>query len=509
MSIKRMTRRELLKYGTLAGGALLLPIGFDRIGYAGTSSGVTVKPFTQQFRKPPVLSPVRSDATTDYYEITETKASGQVIPGKTTQFYSYVGRGLQPSIVGPTIRQRVGRQSVVRFINNSVGTPTSVHLHGMASLPQYDGYAEDLTPPGYYKDYVFPNNRAATLWYHDHGIHHTAENVYRGLAGLYIVQDDVELNLPLPKGEYDVPILIQDKQFAASGALIFDDQGQKSQFGDIITVNGVAWPVMQVEQRKYRFRILNGSVSRSYRLSLSTGTDFIMIGTDAGLKTSPSPVKNFRIGMAERYECVIDFSQFPVGTQIELRNLSNPNNEDYANTNKVMRFDVVAAKGPDDSSIPSTLRTVAPIPASQAVRTREFRYERSNGLWVINGKTWDSNRVDANPQNGEVEIWRLYNNSGGWFHPIHVHLIDAQILDRNGRAPFEYERGWKDVFYVGENESVRIIGKFGPNTGLYMSHCHNTVHEDHDMMNQFQVGQGTPENNPLSVPAKQLPAPAL
>lgn len=508
MSIKKMTRRELLKYGTLAGGALLLPIGFNRIGYA-EESGLTVRPFTQPFRKPPVLKPVRSDATTDYYQINITKASGQVIPGKTTQFYSYVGPGLQPSIVGPTIRQPLGRQSIVRFTNNSVGTPTSVHLHGMASLPQYDGYAEDLTPPGYYKDYIYPNNRAATLWYHDHAIHHTAENVYRGLAGLYIVQDELELNLPLPKGEYDVPILIQDKQFSANGALIFDDEGEDSQFGDIITVNGVAWPVMQVEKRKYRFRILNGSISRSYGLSLSNGAPFIMIGTDAGLMTSPVSVNNFRIGMAERYECVVDFSQYPVGTQIELRNTSPKNNEDYDNTNKIMRFDVVAAKGADTSSVPSTLRTVTPIPASSAVRTREFRYERSNGLWVINGKTWDANRIDANPQYGDVEIWRLYNNSGGWFHPIHMHLVDMQLLDRNGKPPFPYERGWKDVFYVGENESLRVIGKFGPNTGLYMSHCHNTVHEDHDMMNQFQVGQGTPENNPLSVPPKRLPAATL
>lgn len=505
--MKRMTRREVLKYGALAGGSLLLPIGLERRGYAGDSP-VAVKPFTLPFSKAPVLQPVRSDANTDYYEITIRNASGQVIPGKTTQFYSYTGRGLPSKIVGPTIKQRVGRQSVVRFINNTAATPNSVHLHGMASLPQYDGYAEDLTRPGYYKDYIYPNNRAATLWYHDHAIHHTAENVYRGMAGLYIVQDDYELNLPLPKGEYDVPIVIQDKQFAANGALIFDDDGQDSQFGDIIAVNGVAWPVMKVEQRKYRFRACNGSVSRSYRLALSNGADFIMIGTDAGLMSAPVSVKNFRFGMAERYEFVLDFSQYPVGTQIILRNLSNKNNEDYANTDKVMRFDVVASTGPDTSSIPATLRTVTPIPASSAVRTREFRYERSGGLWVINGKTWDSNRVDGNPQLGDTEIWRLYNNSGGWFHPIHLHLIDCQILSRNGQPPFPYERGWKDVFYVGENEDVRVIGKYGPNTGKYMQHCHNTVHEDHDMMTQFEVAQGGPD--PVTAaPPKPLPASPL
>ncbi len=140
----------------------------------------------------------------------------------------------------------------------------------MASLPEYDGYAEDLTNPGQYKDYIYPNNRAATLWYHDHAIHKTARNVYMGLAGTYLVQDQLELDLPLPKGEYDVPLLIQDKQFSTSGKLIFDDQGQDSQFGDVILVNGVPFPKMQVANRKYRFRILNGSISRSYGLSLST-----------------------------------------------------------------------------------------------------------------------------------------------------------------------------------------------------------------------------------------------
>ena len=500
--MKRITRREALKLGALAGGSLLLPIALERRSLAGTAGSPQPTPFTAAFKRPPVLSPVRSDSTTDYYQITMKKGQVNILPGLTTEVWGYNG-----TTPGPTIKQRLGRQSVVRFINDSVGTPTSVHLHGMASLPQYDGYAEDLTPPGYYKDYVFPNNRAATLWYHDHAIHKTAINVYMGLAGLYIVQDDVELGLPLPKGEYDVPLIIQDKQFSTKGALIFDDQGQSSQMGDVILVNGVPWPNMKVEARKYRFRCLNGSISRSYKLALSNGADFIMIGTDAGLMSAPTPVKNFRFGMAERYEFVIDFSKYPVGTKIVLQNLRLPNNDDYDGTGQIMQFEV-ATKVTDDSSVPGTLRTVQPIAESSAVRTREFRYERSNGLWVINGKTWDHTRVDANPQLGDVEIWTLRNNSGGWFHPIHIHLVDCQILDRNGKPPFPYEKGWKDVFYVGENETVRVIGKYGPNTGKYMSHCHNTVHEDHDMMNQFEVGNGGPD--PVNAaPAKPLPAPAL
>jgi len=503
--MKKITRREALKLGAIAGGLLVLPIALQRRGYAGDAGSPKPPLFTRQLPIPPVLSPVRSDATTDYYEITMRKAKVEILPGLTTEIWGY--NGITP---GPTIKQRNGRQSVVRFINNSVGTPTSVHLHGMASLPEYDGYAEDLIPVGYYKDYIFPNNRSATLWYHDHAIHETARNVYMGLAGMYLVtgnirsSDNVDLDQLLPKGQYDVPLIIQDKIFASNGSLIYDDQGQKSLFGDVILVNGAPWPKMEVANRKYRFRVLNGSNSRSYKLALSTDDDLIVIGTDASLLATPARVKNMRLGMAERYEIIIDFSKYPIGTKVVLQNLGLPNNDNYDRTNQIMRFDVVRQE-PDDSTIPSTMMPAPFIAESSAVRTRQFTYERTNGLWVINGKTWNKNRVDANPQLGDVEIWTLQNKSGGWFHPIHVHLIDQLLLDRNGKAPFAYEKGWKDVFYVGENETVRVIGKYGPNTGKYMSHCHNTVHEDHDMMNQFQVGNNGQDPSSIA-PAKPLPA---
>jgi FtsP/CotA-like multicopper oxidase with cupredoxin domain len=500
--MRKISRRDALKFGVLAGGSLLLPIGLQSRSYAGDAGSPKVAPFSLPFKVPPVLSPVRSDATTDYYQINVNKTRVNILPSLSTEVFSYNG-----TMPGPTIIQRKDRQSVVRFINNSIGTPTSSHLHGMASLPQYDGYAEDLIAPGQYKDYIYPNNRAATLWYHDHAIHKTAPNVYKGLAAFYLVQDDLEMGLNLPTGAYDVPLLLKDLILSANGSLVYDDKGQSSLMGDVITVNGVPWPRMEVANRKYRFRLCNGSISRSYRLALSNGGKFTMIGTDAGLMGSPVDVTDFRIAMGERYEFVIDFSKYPVGTKIVLKNLQPPNNINYDGTDVVMRFDIVRQES-DPSSVPSTLRPYNLIAASSAVRTREFRYERTNGLWVINGKTWDVNRFDANPQLGDIEIWRLYNNSGGWFHPVHLHLLDMQLLDRNGNPPFAYERGFKDVFYVGENESLRVIGRFGPNSGAYMSHCHNTVHEDHDMMNQFMVGQGGP--NPITTaPAKPLPAPPL
>ncbi|NER30063.1 MAG: multicopper oxidase domain-containing protein [Symploca sp. SIO1C4] len=529
----KITRREALRLGLLGGSFLLLPLGNQKPAWAQTRLSPQIQRFELSFHKPPVLEPVRRDATTDYYELTMEKSLVEILPGLMTEIWGYKGK--IPSIIngispGPTIRQRGGkrsdggRQSVVRFINqlgkdaNGEDIQTVTHLHGMASLPQYDGHAEDLIPPGYFKDYIYPNDRAATIWYHDHAIDKTSRNVYMGLAGMYIVEDQYELSLPLPKGDYDVPLILQDKFFATDGELIFDDRNQRSTYGDVILVNGVPWPRMEVANRKYRFRALNASASRNYQLALSRdaqsltiGDKLIVIGSDGGLLSEPveitTPFQNLRIGMAERYEFIIDFSQYPLGTQLFLRNVGFSGSIDNdARTHAIMRFDVVREE-PDDSIVPDRLRAVEPIPLSEVARTRTFRFERNQGQWKINNKTWDKNRVDANPGAGDVEIWNLVNPGSGWVHPVHIHLVDLQLLDRNGISPRPYEKGWKDVFHVGEFETLRVIAKFGTRDGKYiqgkfMMHCHNLVHEDHSMMTLFEVGKGGP--SPFSAPAQPV-----
>ena len=497
---RMFTRKEALQLGALAGGSLLLPIALQYHGYAVTAGSPQPTPFQIKLPIPPVLKPVRSDETTDYYEIAMNKSLVQILPGLTTEIWAYNGR-----TPGSTILQRQDRQSIVRFINN-LDTPTSVHLHGMASLPQYDGYPEDLIAPGYYKDYIYPNSRAATLWYHDHAIHNTARNVYMGLAGMYIVQDKLELDLPLPKGKYDVPLIIQDKIFASNGSLIFDHDNHNGLMGDVILVNGTPWPKMEVTKRKYRFRVLNASTSRAYKLALSNGDDLIVIGSDGGLLGAPVRTKDLRLGMAERYEFIIDFSKYDIGTKIILQNLGLRNNKDYDGTSQVMRFDVVTQEF-DESSIPDTLRPFSPILRSAAVRERRWTFEHRDDMWKINGNTWNKNRVDANPGLEEIEIWNFITNGRDWFHPVHVHLVDFQILERNRQPPLPYERGWKDVVYSGEDDNIQVIAQFKPHRGKYIIHCHNTVHEDHDMMTQFQVGIGGAD--PMSAPARPLPTTPL
>lgn len=516
----KISRREAIRMGLMGSGALLFPLGWTKEALADCNFPISpynppfssqnppfspqIPVFQQQFRTPPILQPAHSDANTDYYEIVVKPDQVEILPGLKTPIWSY--NGMTP---GPTICQQCGRQSVVRFINYLDG-PTVTHLHGMASLPQYDGYPNDLIPPNHYKDYIYPNTWASTFWYHDHTIHHTSRNVYAGLAGLYIVEDELERNLNLPKGNYDVPLIIQDKKFTNDGQLVFNEMGSRGAYGDVILVNGVPWPKMEVAARKYRFRVLNGGASRTYNLSLSTGDDLIMIGTDAGLRDEPVPTKTLRIAMAERYGFIIDFSKYRIGTKVVLQNMALPVNIDAdTRSQNVMCFEVVRNET-DDSIIPTQLRPFEPLNPSEAVRERTFRFERNGGFWKINNKTWNCDTVDYKPQLDTVEIWNLVNAGGGWTHPVHIHLLDWQLLSRNGMPPLSYERGWKDTFYLGESQTLKVITKFDSGyacKGRYVMHCHNLPHEDHDMMTQFEVGEGGPSS--LSARAKPLPAPAF
>ncbi|HZX55540.1 MAG TPA: multicopper oxidase domain-containing protein [Ilumatobacteraceae bacterium] len=499
-----LTRRDVIKAGVFAGAALSLPLSRVVSGQSSLSNRMPAsklpKPFTTPFATPPVAVPFRTDATTDYYAMTMRATPLEVIPGFKTMFFAYEG-----SVPGPTIQANQGRKVVVRHINSlpkvhpTLGYEpwTSVHLHGSASLPEFDGYASDITRPGEYKNYTYPNVQPArTLWYHDHGVHHTAENAYHGLAAQYQMFDPLEQALPIPHGRYDVPLLISDAMFNNDGSLLFSLEDESGLWGDVILVNGRPWPVMQVERRKYRFRILGCAISRSWKFSLDSGEPMAVIATDGGLMPAPQFVRSFRAASSERYEVIIDFAKYPIGRRVILQNTSPTNNRNFTDTNKIMAFDVVSeATDLSNNSIPAVLNPssdVMALQANQAVVTRKFKFERDGGNWAINGTTWED-VVDsdykftlAKPKRNDVEIWEFENNSGGWFHPVHVHFTDFKVLDRNGRPPAPHELGPKDVVYVGEGEKVRVLIQW-KGVGRYMMHCHNLIHEDHDMMAQFEL----------------------
>jgi FtsP/CotA-like multicopper oxidase with cupredoxin domain len=526
----QLSRRDLLKLGVFGSAALLLPaerIARTQLAIADRIPASRLpQPFTVPFAVPPVATPVARTADTDLYSLAQVERPVEILPGLQTPIWGYDGITPGPTIVVPQGRKTLVRQlcdlpAVHPTLRYNVWTST--HLHGSASLPEYDGYASDFTNPGEFKDYQYPNfQNARTLWYHDHGVHITAPNAYMGLAAMYILHDQHELALPIPHGAYDVPIVIKDAMFTSSGELIFNDNGATNGgsgvFGDVILVNGRPWPAMPVERRKYRFRLLNASVSRSYQLALSTGDPFSVIGTDGGLMPAPAETTTLRFGMAERYEIVVDFAKYPVGTRVVLENQGPPNNIDFDTTGVVMAFDVAAeASSTLNNSVPSVINPdneVMRLTPAQAVTTRTMDFKRQGGEWTVNGQTWEDvinsgfTQVVASPKLGDVEIWELRNNSNGWFHPVHIHLVDFQILDRNGQPPRPYERGPKDVVYVGEGEAVRVLMRFGPQVGRYMMHCHNLVHEDHDMMVQFEVGTGGHDPIEQDRPRRQ-PAPEL
>jgi spore coat protein A len=518
-----LSRRDLMKMSVFAGAAVALPL--ERSVGALTSAtriptSALPAPFTLPFVVPPVLAPVRRDENTDYYRISMRSTRKEILPGLQTEVWGY--NGIVP---GPTIKAEQDREVVARFVNElpavhpSLGyVPwTSVHLHGQASLPQHDGYASDISNPGQYKDYHYPNwQNGRTLWYHDHGVHHTAENVVMGLAGMYQLTDALEASLPLPKGEFDVPLIVSDRMFNTDGSFLINRNDESGVYGDVITVNGTPWPVMNVKRRKYRFRILNASVSRSYKWSLDTGDSMSVIATDAGLVPAPQKVTSFRHGVAERYEVVIDFAKYAPGKRIVLRNTSPKNNINYVNVDKVMAFQVVGDSFPTtNNSVPSVLNPEHPAmqaDESDSVANRRFDFVRANGNWTINGKTWDDvvrsgfTSVLAAPKIGDTEVWELRNLSGGWHHPAHIHFIDFRVLTRNGQPAQAQERGPKDVVFLGENETVRVLIKFDNGRGKYMMHCHNLVHEDHDMMGQFEIrDDDVPADDPLSERAQWLP----
>jgi spore coat protein A len=545
VDIPSLTRRDALKLGTFAAAAVALPLSVTLSAKtASTLPSSKLVPWQTTFSTPPLAKTVPmlqrplkwQRADVDYYRLEQVAFSAQVLKGVNTQLFGYgtadaSGR-VVGSVPGPTIRVARDRKVVVRQVNKLPATHpqlgyttwTSTHLHGSPSKPQFDGYASDITQPAEWKDYEYENHMTArTLWYHDHGVHHTAENAYMGLAAQYQCTDGAAntsgIVLPSVYGWNDFPLMIADKAFSSNGNLLFDDEGHSGTFGDVVTVNGKAWPVMKVEPRVYRFRCLNASVSRGFRLAMSDGRPMALVGTDAGLTTKVTHLSDFRIGMAERYEILVDFSKDAPGKIVDLLNKGVPNSRDFDNTGKVMRFQVVAAgqstftagasSGLSQSPAPTMPANGAPLsplaPAMDAdlplnspiAAVRNLELTRSNGQWTVGPYTWeeviasDYKKVFANPQPGTVEKWVVQNKSGGWFHPVHIHLVDFRVVKRNGGAPFAWEAtGGKDVVYVGENETVELLMRFNPqDRGRYMIHCHNLTHEDHDMMTQFLVGK--------------------
>jgi spore coat protein A len=413
---------------------------------------------------------------------------------------------------------------------------TVPHLHGSRSPSDSDGLPEKWFASGQSARYHYPNDQAAaTLWYHDHAVGITRLNVYAGLSGFFLLRDDEERSMGLPSGEYEVPLVLQDRTLDDQGQLVYSptfDDGQRplpgfwapELFGDLPVVNGAIYPYMQVEPRRYRLRLLNGANSRFFNLFFNLSkspTDipalrpFHQIGTDGGFLPSPVALTQVLLAPAERADLIVDFS----GVEGKTVTLSNNAPAPFPGWDtlhprhlalyELMQFRVTLPLSSNGKSF--SIPPPRPFPMldeSKSIATRDFVLSemmdgqgRSLGV-LINGKGYDE-PVTEIVKLGSIEKWRFINSTED-AHPMHLHLVQFQILERQGfnpsalrngtvqlvgtrRLPAASEAGWKDTAVVSPREVLTIIVRFEGYTGRYVFHCHMLEHEDNDMMRPFEV----------------------
>jgi spore coat protein A, manganese oxidase len=580
------SRRELLRLGLYSGAAFATrklysqqtahPSATNTAPLATTPQTPTTKldpnkkPLTRYVDPlpiPPVIRPA---------QLSNSKPI-KPVPIAMRQFHHKAHRDLPPTSMwgyngmwpGPTIEVRKGQPLTVKWTNNlpakhflTIDTTihgaeadlpevrTIVHVHGAQVLPENDGYPEAwITPDGKTgptydaRPPYYPNEQPATmLWYHDHTLGLTRLNVYAGLAGMYVIRDEEEDRLDLPSGTFEIPLLIQDRTFGADGTLLYPPAVNGTHpawvqefFGENVCVNGKAMPYLEVEPRKYRFRLVNGSNARFYHLSLvptdNTGNQtgrvgdappFFQIGTDGGLLPAPLRLHFLVVAPGERFDLIVDFSEHQGKSLAMVNDAPAP----YARGGELVAKEVMLFKvtkplsGKDTSALPDTLVPFSPLDPAHAASERILavtEMDRPSDGYTIMGmlgmKHW-TDPITEDPKSGSTEIWSFANATGD-VHPIHIHLVRFQVLNRQpfdvttylqtGKvqftgmpiAPETNERpAWKDTIKTYPGYITRVIQKFDLPPGTqttpgqefrYVWHCHILEHEDNEMMRPYKV----------------------
>ena len=404
------------------------------------------------------------------------------------------------------------------------------HLHGavvsepdpMNRAKNNDGWPDAWNVPGESQLAEYPNLQPAmTLWYHDHAMAATGRNVAAGLLGTYVIHDEYERSLNLPSGANDIPLMLISKGVHDDGSLYYTDDISAEFWGNVPSVNGKLWPYLDVEPRKYRFRVINASNARAYALNLVDAADgtpgpaFAQIGSDGGFLAAPVFLNDptdptsprLTLSPAERADLVIDFSKF-AGKTFTLANHSHTA-DDEEFLPEIMQFRVgKTLRKPDTSSLPKVMRAIPRLDPQAATETRRVVFDRvkhadGSVMLMMNGKGW-TDPVEEKPKLGATEIWELANTLID-VHPFHIHQVQFQVLDRrlfnvaeflkSGALvysaepvpPAPNERGWKDTIKLSAQMVTRIILRFAPFPGFYVYHCHILEHEDMDMMRPFQI----------------------
>ena len=551
-----LTVKTPVDYHTMVGGP---PTGFTPIDGATKSTPhqyFSYNAATDKFGP----GPAGSFIPQKFYELNMNEVQLKLHPdySPTTVW------GFDGLVPGPLFRVKYGEPVLVRFHNNlpSVKIPQpfgiaemTTHLHNAHTPSESDGNPvnffnsiNDPNPinPHGFKDQHYPNCLAgytklnqntlalnphadnlagdptealSSLWYHDHHLDFTAQNVYHGMFGCYNLFDDKDTGdettgLRLPSGKYDVPIFFNDFVFDQHCQQVFDLFDLDGILGDRFCANGVIQPFLDVDKRRYRFRLYNPGPSRWWEFALFDGTNYLpfwQIGSDGNLLPQAIQVSSVRIAVAERVDIIVDFSKIKASrlyivNRLEQVNGRGPTGNILTPGTPVVQINV-GNSVPDYSVDPSvyapggkTMRTLpdpdfnALLALAAKAPTRSWRFERGNGGWMVNGKFFDENIVDAPIPIANEETWIIQNPGGAWRHPVHIHFEEHRTLSRNGvlvkpnvqnNASVDYAR--KDVIELNTNEEVRIFMRFRDMKGRYVMHCHNVVHEDHAMMIRWDI----------------------
>jgi len=472
-----MKRRNFITKSALAGIALTTTKIFS--SHESKSNLVVGNPL----RFPPELQPGES--------LIFNSSNVEVWPGTTTQVLA-----LNNSYPCPTIRVQKGDQFSVLFENQFTGEAT-IHWHGLLVPESMDGQPKDAVLPGNTHTYSFPVlQRSGTFFYHSHAHHQTANHVYKGFAGFFIVEDENDLQLGLPTGQFDIPLLIQDRHSIYQPQFIYSPDMMDKMYGyvgDIPLINGTPEAFFEVQKTLYRFRIVNGSNARIYNLAFSDNSPFWILATDSGLKDEAIQVNNVILAPDERIDILYDFSSFTIGNSVNLQSQAFSGFGNQGSIMELMRFDIVG----DLSSggiVPQNLPQINYFDINNIVGTRTFTLSHNmtgNGMHRINNLTYDINRIDEIIPFNELEKWIFINNTDS-FHPMHIHGVMFQLYSRNGNTNLPpNDKGWKDTLLINPNETVQLLIKFVDYSGIYLLHCHNLEHEDDGMMLNIQIDEPT------------------
>lgn len=452
---------------------------------------------------------------------------------------------LNDSYFGPTLRVRKGQKVRIRF-KNQLPEKSIVHWHGMHVPEKYDGHPKDVIENGETYIYEFEiMNRAGTYWFHPHPHGRTGPQVYNGLAGMLIVSDDEEEKLNLPKGEFDMPIVIQDRAFDQENQLLYLNRGRMDKMmgfmGNRIFINGKPDKNLNLKAgATYRLRFLNASNSRFYKLGWSDGTPITVIGIDGSLLEKPRSLPFMMLGVAERVDIWLDLKDMPKETELTMKSL--PFSTGMMNMGMMGNMGTTLPLGNEydvlkitldtlennNIELPEKLLTLNKIDPSEAINEdnpRIFKFFMRRMQWMINGRTWEETGVadEETVKLNTTEIWQLVNSGGGMMgdggmmggkgmmgnggmmkggmmqmpHPIHIHQVQFNILERdvsdmdpdvwNSVKEGFIDDGWQDTVLLMPGMKIKIIMRFEDFKGLFLYHCHNLEHEDMGMMRNYKI----------------------